>query len=499
MRSLTRAHPPNAFMTPKPQTRPFPARSLRILRSFGLTVAILATLPALSQTAHPRPSAISSTDQATLKRALDAYDQGDLKSAEPLLVELVTRYPRSYEANEALGSLYAESDRSDLAIKYLRQACTLAPREAVGHANLGAAYLKSNRSAEAIAELRLALRTDSRNAATQSNLGQALMLASRPAEAAKAFATASALDPADPAIIYNLSLSLFDSGAVKEASTALERIPAASASDQTEALAGDIAEKLGDFKQAIEHYQAAAQLNASDANLYALTVELMRHWTWDQAYKVATFSLSHYPQSTHFKVAQGISQYGAQHYLESVVLFSALLEQDPDNALYADLLGRSCSAIAEDASAECTGLDDFAHHHPENAQAATYAAVSLLHRPAAQQDPAEVKRLLDQAIAANPRLPDAWFQLAVLAQAQLQWKESVAMLEKAIELRPTYPEAHYRLSRAYSHLGQREQAQQEIVLQQKYSQQAKDSLNNHLSEVVTFLVTSSDKPNDKSN
>ncbi len=69
------------------------------------------------------------------------------------------------------------------------------------------------------------------------------------------------------------------------------------------------------------------------------------------------------------------------------------------------------------------------------------------------------------------------------------------MLQKAIELRPTYPEAHYRLSRAYAHLGQREEAQQEIALQQKYSQQAKDSLNNHLSEVVTFLVTSNDKSN----
>jgi tetratricopeptide (TPR) repeat protein len=438
---------------------------------------------------------MTSDDQATLKRALDAYDQGDLKSAEPLLSSLAARYPHSYEANEALGSLYAESDRAELAVKYLRQACSLAPREAIAHANLGAAYLKSNRSAEAIAELRLALKTDPRNASTQSNLGQALMLAGKPAEAAKAFAAASAIEPSDPSITYNLALALFDSGSVKEASAALARIPEAAETDQSEALAGDIAEKLGDFKQAIEHYQAAAQSNPSDANLYALTVELMRHWTWDQAYKIAAFGASRYPQSTHFVVAEGISQYGGQHYPESVVIFSALLEKYPDNALYADLLGRSCSAIAEDSSAQCTGLDEFAHHHPENAQAATYAAVSLLHRPAAQQDQAEVKRLLGQALAANPRLPDAWFQLAVLAQSQLQWKESVPMLQKAIELRPTYPEAHYRLSRAYAHLGQREAAQQEIALQQMYSQQAKDSLNNHLSEVVTFLVTSNDKSN----
>ena len=398
-------------MMPRPQTRGSFLNLLRPLRSLSLafTIPLLASFPLASQTAAHHPIALSASDQAKLKRALDSYDQGDLKSAEPLLADLVARYPRNYEASEALGSLYAESDRVDLAIPYLRQARSLSPGEAVAHANLGAAYLKSNRSseeiAEAIVELRLALKTDPHNASTQSNLGQALMLASKPAEAAKAFAAASAHDPSDPGIAYNLALSLFESGSGKEAAEALDRIPVASVTDQTESLAGDIVEKSGDFKQAIKHFQAAARLNPSDYNLYALTVELMRHWTWDEAYKMAAFGASRYPQSTHFLAAQGISQYGGQHYPESVVIFSGLLEKDPDNALYADLLGRSCSAIAEDSSAQCTGLDAFALRHPENAQAATYAAVSLLHRPAAQQEQTEVKRLLEQAIAANPRLP----------------------------------------------------------------------------------------------
>jgi len=428
-----------------------------------------------------------------LKRALDAYDAGDLRLAEPMLAELARRYPRSYEANEALGSLYAETDRNELAVRYLRRACSIAPHEGIAHANLGAAYLKSNNAGAAIPELRLALRDDPENAATMSNLGQALMLSAKPAEAAKAFAAAAARDPANAEVTYNLALAQYESGELRDAAATLARV--SSPTDQTDALAGDIAEKMGDYKQAIEHYQAAAQLNPSDANLYALTVELMRHWTWDEAVKMAAFGASRYPQSRHFEVAEGIAQYGGQHYTEAVVTFSALLQKEPDNALYADLLGRSCSAIAEDASAQCLGLDEFAHHHPENAQAATYAAVSLLHRPAAEQDQAEVKRLLDQAVAANPRLPEAWYQMAVLEQAGLQWKESAAALEKAIALRPTYPEAHYRLSRAYAHLGMKEEAQREIALQQTYSQQAKDSLNAHLQEVVTFLVESNAKSN----
>jgi tetratricopeptide (TPR) repeat protein len=445
-------------------------------------------LAAQTRAVSSRP--ISAADQISLKRALDAYDQGDLKTSEPLLADLAVRYPRSYQANEALGSLYAETDRTDLALPYLRRACVISPREAIAHANLGAVYLKLNEPVQAIPELRLALKSDPHNAATQSNLGQALMLNEQPVDAARAFAAASALQPADSGLKYNLALALYDGGSIKEAAAALDSIPTADATDQSEALGGDIDERLGKFEQAVAHYQAAAKMNPSDANLYALTLEMMRHWTWDEAIAIASFGATRYPGSTHFEVAKGISEYGGGKYPEAIVTLSKLLQRDPENALFADLLGRSCSAIAEDTSAECSGLAEFAHLHPENAQAATYAAVSLLHRPAAEENKPEVKRLLDQAIAANPNLPEAYFQLGVLEQSQMQWKESVAPLKRALELRPTYPEAHYRLSRAYAHLGMKDEAQQEIALQQKYSQQAKDAVNAHLQEVVTFLVKS---------
>jgi uncharacterized protein HemY len=78
--------------------------------------------------------------------------------------------------------------------------------------------------------------------------------------------------------------------------------------------------------------------------------------------------------------------------------------------------------------------------------------------------------------------------MGVLAQQKSEWHESQVALERAIELRPDYAEAHYRLSRAYAHLGQREQAQREIALQQQFSQQQKDQLNSRLQEVVLFLL-----------
>ncbi len=46
------------------------------------------------------------------------------------------------EANEALGSLYAEAGDLARALPSLERSCALAPRQALAHANLGAAYLK---------------------------------------------------------------------------------------------------------------------------------------------------------------------------------------------------------------------------------------------------------------------------------------------------------------------------------------------------------------------
>ena len=103
---------------------------------------------------------MSSQDRETLRIALDAYDQGDAAKAEPLLRDLTKRYPGSYEANEALGSLFAESGKLEEALPYLRHSCELAPRQALAHANLGAAYLKLGEAPPAVTELRKAVTLD---------------------------------------------------------------------------------------------------------------------------------------------------------------------------------------------------------------------------------------------------------------------------------------------------------------------------------------------------
>ncbi|MGA8741904.1 MAG: hypothetical protein WB561_12030 [Terracidiphilus sp.] len=57
-----------------------------------------------------------------------------------------------------------------------------------------------------------------------------------------------------------------------------------------------------------------------------------------------------------------------------------LLHGDPNNGLYAELLGMSCTAVADSSKQRCDALVIYAETHPDDAKAATYAASMLFDR-----------------------------------------------------------------------------------------------------------------------
>jgi predicted Zn-dependent protease len=474
--------------------------SKTLIRSAIAAVAFVCLFAVAATSAGPKTDSctsastgqqqLSPADSAALKSALAAYDAGQPKLAEAALLRLTRKYQFNFEANETLGLLYADGKKFTQAVPYLKRAAQAKQGNAIAHANLGAAYLQTGNAAAAVRELTASAKLDPKNTQTQSNLGQALVADKRSAEAAKAFALASALDPANSDLVYNWATALYNAGQNAEAAAVLARIPETERTDSIESLAGDIAEKQGRYKEAVEHIQNAARLNPTEANIYALTVEHMRHWSWQPAIQIAQYGIQKFPDSTRLHLAIGIAHYGHAQYDDAAAVFAELLARQPDNESFGDLLGRSCAAMGNPSVPGCSSLIAFADKHPANAEIAVYAASSILHRPNTEQNLGHAQQLLEQSIRANPRLPDAYYQLAVLQQQLTHWDESVVTLRKAIALLPAYAQAHYRLARAYSHLHQPEQAQAEIALQQRYSQQEKDDLDAKLKEVTTFLTVS---------
>ena len=473
--------------------RPYPV-SLRSASAFeriaGCTVLLWCLIASSGMAQTGKSAAMPASDATALSAALAAYDSGNGAKAKPELERLAVKYPNNFPASEALGLLYVDAGDFAQALPFLEHAANAKKMNAVAQANLGTAYLQVGDVKAAVPTLKRAAALDAKNGQTLLNLGHALFLDKQPLEAANTFAKASALDPANLDVTYDWAVALHEAGKDAQAAEVLQRIPAGQRSEAVESLWGDVAEKQGQFKEAAEHMQAAAKLNPSEQNVYALAIELLRHWTWQPGMEIAQYGVEHYPESRRMQLAKGIAFYGNGRYAESATIFGALLALDPENEDYGSLLGRSCSSLGGDAASQCDTLIAFAGKHPANAQIAVYAALSILHRPNAKDELDRAEQLLEQAIRTNPKLAEAYYQLGVLQQQRLQWNKSVASLSKAIELRPAYAEAHYRLARAYAHTNRAELASKETALQQKYSQQEKDDSNAKLKEVTTFLVAS---------
>jgi tetratricopeptide (TPR) repeat protein len=470
--------------------KPFPLliTTLLFLSSALLRSALLAATCPSEQAIQSGGTTLSPSDQKVFIAAISAMNEGDSVRAETLLRALDVRYPEDFEINEALGLLYASQSNPADAVHRLADAVRECPDSALAHANLGTAYLKLQLADRAARELERAAQLQPGNPQTEEALGQAQMLLGQWQKATIAFSAALVRDPSNSDLLYNDALALFNLGHYSNAEPLLRRMPDVVSSAPAQSLLGDVEEKLGDYKQAAQHYVNAAQLDPSEANVYVLGVELLRHWTFEPAIKEFAAGVQKFPDSQRMRLGLAIAYYGNENYDQAIQILADLLAATPGNPLYAELLGRTCAVLAEGLNPRCASLLKFAELHPQNAVVATYAASSILHKPSTPENLETAERLLRSAVAANPNLPQAQFEMGVLLQAQSSWKESIMPLEAAVRLDPDYAAAHYRLSRAYSHERRNEDAQKQIALYQILNKKQENDLDARMKGITTLVL-----------
>ena len=426
--------------------------------------------------------------ERTFQAAMAAEDRGDMEKAESLLRSLHSQHPGIFAVDESLGLLYVKQGRFNEAIPLLKTAAGEQSDSDTAHANLGAAYFQMKRNKEALAEFQVAARLNPKNAATQESLGRLLMEEHRPAQAADAFAAALALNPEKYDLVLDRAQALEDAGRWDEAVATLSMMAGVEQSAPAQSLLGDAEEKLGAYQKAAEHYARAADLDPSEANVWAVGVEFLRHWTFEAAITEFEAGTQKFPASTRMKLGLGAAYFGGARYAPAIPVFAELLKSDPDNALYAEMLGMACGAVTESTKEGCKGLLAYAQAHPRDAKASTFAASMLLTETETSERTEMAGKLLHNAVAAAPKFAEARYQLGVLKQNQGDWAGSVSDLETAIALKPDFSQAHYRLALAYWRVGRKQQGQAEMELQKKYSQQEKQDTTNRLRQITTFIV-----------
>lgn len=417
-----------------------------------------------------------------------AEDRGDLAGAEVLLSKLHAAHPGVFAVDESLGLLLASRGDLSRALPLLEAAVREQPSSDAAHVNLGAALYQDHRLQPALDEFQHAVLINPDNFSAQQSLGRLWMEDHRADEAAKALMAALRLKPEDTDLKLDCVSALLAADRVDESRKMLASLPDSDHSARAQSLLAEADEKQGDFQSAGKHLALAAQLDPSEENVWRLGDEFLRHWTFEAAVTEFQAATLKFPDSKRMRLGLGAALYGDAQYARAVPVFADLLASEPNNAMFAELLGISCTAIMQSSSPRCMALIRYAQAHPDDAHAANYAATLLMTQPDNEQDMNLARKLLERALAAQPNLAEAQFQMGVLLQDDSNWKESIAYLERAVKLKPTLAQAHYRLARAYWRMGRKQEAQAQMDLQKKFVRAEQEDLDRRLSQITVLAV-----------
>lgn len=155
-----------------------------------------------------------------LKRAMQAYQAGDLGVARRRCVEMLRRTPNHPVALHLMGGLCLQQGQAAEALIHLQAAAAVDPDNAQLHADLGFAALRSEQFDTAVGALRRAFALGDKTADVQCWLGMALSCAGDHLSAVDAFAQAAKLRPDDSGLYLNLGNALRETGSIDEALSA---------------------------------------------------------------------------------------------------------------------------------------------------------------------------------------------------------------------------------------------------------------------------------------
>ena len=266
-------------------------------------------------------------------------------------------------------------------------------------------------------------------------------------------------------------------------------------------LLGDVDEKLGNALDAVREYQRAAELDPSERNLFGWGTELLTHRALEPASEVFTRGNRLFPKSARMLIALGVTWYARGTYDQAAQYLIQASDLVPDDPTPYFFLGRVQSEEANPSKEALERLARFAHLQPGNALANYYYAVGLLKASfdldsVATDRSARVEALLLKALELDPKLGAADIQLGILYAQRSDFSGAISAVQKAIDVSSeldTLAEAHYRLAKIYSRMGDQQKAQVELQLHDGLTKKNKEQEERERHAVQEFLITVQNK------
>lgn len=331
------------------------------------------------------------------------------------------------------------------------------------------------------------------------SLGEFYLHAGRFADGIPYMEKARSLDPSNYVSGYDLALAYFDThdygNARRQIQTMLRQRDAA----ELHTLLADVDEAAGDYVIAADEYQRAAQIEPTEEHIFDWGSELLSHRTTDAAVEVFTRGTELYPRSAKLTIGLGIALYLHGSYERALQALCAATDLNPSQAWPYVFLGKMYNMSTSGVDEARKRLARFAQLQPKNPQALYYYAMSLWNREEnSQANLPRVESLLTKAVALDPRLADAHLQLGILDGDQRKFAEAIREFQRAIALEPNLTSAHYHLGQAYTRVGDKGRAQEELQIFERLRKQDQLAAEKERSEIKQFIVSMKEQPSNSS-
>ena len=465
----------------------------RRLCYLGFTVLLGHAVFATQCFAQNRPAANHDQElNRQFQSAVAEYDAGHLAEAAAQLESLLHKVPESFEAHELLGMVYAGQSQDQLANQHLLAAVRLKPSSAAAHTNLAANLIRLGDVEGARQQLKKAVALEPKNYDANHNLGEIYIKQGKLADAIPFLKQAQQINPSAYDNGYDLALAYLLTEHPAPAGEVIRALLKQQDTAELHNLLGQIEEKQGNFVGAANEFEAAAHKDPSESNLFDWASELLLHRTLEPAIEVFRNASDRYPNSARLAIGLGIAYYSRGLYDEAAKSLVRAADLTPTDPSCYSFLSKAYDSSPSQADEVIQRFRRFSELQPNNARAQYYYALSLWKGKRAQDptlDLAQIEALLRKAIALDPKLAEARFQLGNLLSDQTHYAEAIPEYVAALDSNADLPDAHYRLGQAYVHTGQKDKAQAQLALYQEQRAQHLADLDRQKSEIRQFVYS----------
>jgi tetratricopeptide (TPR) repeat protein len=208
------------------------------------------------------------------------------------------------------------------------------------------------------------------------------------------------------------------------------------------------------YKAAAIEYQKAAEMDPSETHIFDFGMSLF-HLDHNAAITILRYGMQKYPGSIKLHVALGTVLYADGKSLEGAQLLCEAEELNPSDPHPMELLAET-EIVPPELAPRIISLFADLHKRYEHDGLILYDYTMVQSRRWSSNTdppPPHFADSLEAALRLNPKLPQAYFQLSLIAEQQKNYAEEIRLLKRAIALDPNKEEYHYRLAFAYRKSG----------------------------------------------